>query len=172
MNPFTQRLTAFLLCMAMGGLSSTLNASSSGLTIPAIELVRDREIQEITMEVSHGWCSGGNCGDYKIIFQRKGREDYYSSVTRIGSQEVRQGDMLKTDFDLLAGFIESQSFFEFDSVNRRNTWCTDCLITKVAVLRGGQRKRVVSLNAEIPWQLWTIQRSIEGVAQRVQWLND
>lgn len=174
MNHFTLRVSAFVLCAVIGcGLSVTITGiATPGMTIAAVQMVQSGEIQEITMEVSHGWCSGENCGDYKIIFQRNGREDYYSSVTRIGSHKVRQGDMLKTDFDLLARLIESQSFFELDSRYRKNAWCTDCLITRVSVLKDGRRKKVVSLNAEMPWQLWTIHRSIEGVAQRVQWLND
>lgn len=176
MNPFTQRLAAFVLCIGVGcGLSITLTkVAGPAMIIPATPLVQGGEIQEITMEVSYGWCSGEACPDYKIIFQRQGRKVYYSPVTRVGprSWEVNQGELLKTDFDLLAQVIESQSFFESNSNYPADTWCTDCVITKVSVLKDGRRKKVVSLNAEISLQLWTIQRTLEGVAERVQWLKE
>ena len=176
MNPFTQRLAAFVLCIGVGcGLTITLTkVAGPAMTIPAIPVAHNGEIQEITMEVSYGWCSGETCRDYKIVFQRQGREDYYASVTRTEpwSREIKSGDIASADFDRLAQIIESQSFFKFNSGYHGDTWCTDCLITKVSVLKDGRRKKVVSLNGEMPLQLWTIQRTLEGVAERVQWLKE
>ena len=175
MNPFTQRLTAFFLCMVIGcGLTVTLTRfTPPPMTIPPVHMVQSGEIQEITMEVSNGWCSAKSCGDYTIVFQRPDREGYYASVTRIEfwSREIKTGDIANADFNNLAQVIESQSFFELDSGYPKNTWCTDCRITKVSVLKDGRRKKVVSLNGEMPLQLWTIQRTVESVAEQVQWLK-
>ena len=175
MSCFTRRLAVFFLCAAVGcGLSAVLkNIPYRSTDIPALQLKETGEIQEITMEVIYDWCGGRDCPDYKIVFQRQGREDYYSSVTRAGlqSHEVKHGDLYKAEFDKLAEVLESQSFFELDSAYPRDGACADCVITKVTVVRDGCRKKVVHLYDEMPLQLWTIHRMIEGMETRVEWLR-
>ena len=177
MSPFIRRLAVFLLGAGVGcGLSVLVRTVvfRPANNIPAVELKETGDIQEITMEVIYDWCGGKHCPDYKIIFQRLGREDYYSSVTRLGlqSHEVKRGDILKTEFDKLAQVFESQSFFQLDPLYPRDSACADCVITKVTALRDGRRKKVVHLYDEMPLQLWTIHRMIEGTETHVQWLND
>ena len=175
MSCLTRRLAVFFLCAAVGlGLSALLRSIPyRSIEIPAQQLKEAGEIQEITMEVIHDWCGGKHCPDYKIIFQRQGREDYYSSVTRLGLQShaVKRGDISKEDFDMLAQVFESQSFFDLDPLYPKGYACADCVITKVTALRDGRRKKVVHLD-DIPLQLWTIHRMIEGMETRVLWLND
>jgi hypothetical protein len=175
MSWFTRRLAVFFLCAAVGcGLSAVLrNVPHRSIDIPAVPLQEAGEIQEITMEVIYDWCGGRDCPDYKIVFQRNGREDYYSSVTRVGlqSHEVKQGDLYKAEFEKLAEVLDSQSFVELDSAYPQDGACADCVITKVTVLRDGRRKKVVHLYDEMPIELWTIHRMIEGMESRVQWLR-
>jgi hypothetical protein len=175
MSCFTRRLAVFFLCASVGcGLSAVLkNLPYRSIDIPALQLKEAGEIQEITMEVIYDWCGGRDCPDYKIVFQRNGREDYYSSVTRVGlqSHEIKHGNLYKAEFDKLAEVLESQSFFELDSAYPQDGACADCVITKVTVLRDGRGKKVVHLYDEMPIQLWTIHRMIEGMESRVQWLR-
>ena len=176
MSCFTRRLTVFFLCAAVGcGLSGVLkNIPYRSIDIPAVQLKEAGEIQEITMEVIYDWCGGKSCPDYKVVFQRPGRDNYFSSVTRLGlkSHELKQGNMYKAEFDRLEKVIESQSFFQLDPVYPNDGVCADCVITKVTVLRDGRRKKVVYLYDQMPLQLWTIHRAIEGVETRVQWSKD
>jgi len=171
MSRITPRLIAFLACVAIGCLSS-IPFSTSSSTIPTVTLpARNGEIQEITMQVIYDWCGGRDCPDYKMIFQRQGREDYYSSVTKIGlqSHEIKVGDLSKADFDQLARVIESQSFFELDNVYPKDAACADCVFTTVTVVRNGLRKKVVHVYDDVPLQLWTIHRTIEGMESQIQW---
>ena len=176
MSCFTRRLAVFFLCAAVGcGLSAVLkNIPYRSIDIPALQLKEAGEIQEITMEVIYDWCGGKNCPDYKIVFQRPGRDDNFSRVTRWGlkSRELRQGDMYKAEFDRLEKVIESQSFFQLNPVYPNDGACADCVITKVTVLRDGRRKKVVHWFDEMPIQLWTIHRMIEGMESRIRWLRD
>ena len=176
MTSLVRRLAVFLLGVAVGcGFSAILRTVAFSPTdgIPALEVNKPGEIQEIAMEVIYDWCGGKHCPDYKIIFQREGRENYYSSVTRVGlqSHEVKNGDIAKVDFDKLAQVLESQSFFELDPVYPKNTGCADCVITKVTALRDGRRKKVVHLTDDMPLQLWTVHRMLEGMETRVMWLE-
>jgi len=175
MSCFTRRLAVFFLCAAVGcGLSAVLrNIPYRSTDIPALQLKETGEIQEITMEVIYDWCGGKNCPDYKIVFQRQGREDYYSSVTKIGtkSHEIKLGDVSKVAFEQLAQVIESQSFFELETVYPSDGACADCVFTKVSVLRNGQRKKVVHLYDEMPLQLWTVHRTIEGMESQIRWIT-
>lgn len=174
MSNFTRRLTAFVACFATGFvLSLFLTTFPRQSTIPAVQLLPPGEIQEITMQVIHDWCGGKHCPDYRIIFQRQGRQDYYSFVTKIGlkSNEVKLGDVSKEAFDQLAQVIESQSFFDLETVYPRNGACADCVFTKVTVLRNGQPKKVVHMYDEMPLQLWTIHRTIEGMESQIRWLT-
>ena len=176
MSCFTRRLAVFFLCAAVGCVLSAVlkNIPYHSIDIPALQLKEAGEIQEITMEVIYDWCGGKSCPDYKIVFQRLGSQDYFSSVTRVGlqSHEVRHGDLYRAEFDKLAEVLESQSFFELDSAYPGDGVCADCVITKVTVLRDGRRKKVVHLFDDIPLQLWTIQRMIEGMETRVHWSKD
>src|SRR4030095_8323412 len=145
MSRITPRLTAFLACLAIGCLLS-IPFSTCNSTIPSVTLpARNGEIQEITMQVIYDWCGGRDCPDYKIIFQRQGREDYYSTVTKIGlqSHEIKVGDLSKQEFDELAQLIESQGFFELVPVYPKDGGCADCVFTTVTVVRNGLRKKVV-----------------------------
>jgi len=175
MSCFTRKLAVFFLCASVGcGLSAVLkNIPHRSVDIPALQLKEADETQEITMEVIYDWCGGRDCPDYKIVFQRNGREDYYSSVTRVGlqSHEVKHGDLYKAEFDKLAEVLDSQTFFELDSAYPQDGACADCVITKVTVLKDGRRKKVVHLYDEMPLQLWTIHRMIEGMETRVGWLR-
>jgi len=171
MSRITARLAAFLTCLAVGCLLSIpFSTSEANSTIGSLALPQTGEIQEITMQVIY-WCGGKDCPDYKMIFQRQGREDYYSSVTKIGlkSGEIKLGDISKNDFDELARVIESQSFFELDNVYPKDAACADCVFTTVTVIRNGLRKRVVHVYDEMPLQLWTIHRTIEGMESQIQW---
>jgi hypothetical protein len=125
------------------------------------------------MQVIYDWCGGRDCPDYKIIFQRQGREDYYSSVTKIGlqSHEIKVGDLSKQEFDELAQLIESQGFFELDPVYPKDGGCADCVFTTVTVVRNGLRKKVVHVYDDMPLQLWTIHRTIEGMESQIQWMT-
>lgn len=176
MTWFTRRLGVFFLCAAVGcGLSTLLRTIPfRSIDIPALQLKEASEIQEITMEVIYDWCGGKGCPDYKIVFQRQGSQDYFSSVTRVGlqSHEVRHGDLYRAEFDKLAEVLESQSFFELDSAYPKDGACADCVITKVTVLRDGRRKKVVHWFDQMPVQLWTIHRMIEGMETRVHWSKD
>lgn len=172
---FTRRLSPFLLCFLLGcALASFLprlfTSSAPQSTIPPLGLPTG-EIEEITMQVIYDWCGGRDCPDYKMIFQRQGREAYYSSVTKIGlqSHEIKVGDLSKQEFDELAQLIESQGFFELDPVYPKDGGCADCVFTTVTVLRNGLRKKVVHMYDEMPLQLWTIHRTIEGMESQVQW---
>jgi len=173
MSRITPRLAAFLACLAIGCLSS-IPFSTSNSTIPRVTLpARNGEIQEITMQVIYDWCGGRDCPDYKMILQRQGREDYYSSVTKIGlkSGEIKLGDISKNDFDELAQLIESQGFFELDPVYPKDGGCADCVFTTVTVVRNGLRKKVVHMYDDMPLQLWTIHRTIEGMESQIQWMT-
>ncbi len=173
MSLVTQRLIAFLMCAAIGcGLSAILaNVVRQRLTIPAVDLIDAGQIEEITMDVSDGWWTSR---DYKIVFQRRGPSDYYSSATRIWVAPTRleYGTLSRAEFDRLANAIQAQGFFELNSRYPENSLCKDCLITNVSVFRGGQRRRVKTYTADIPSQLWAIQRMLEGMSTQVQWLKD
>lgn len=171
---FTRRLSPFVLCFILGCalasfLPRLLTSTAPQPPIPALQLPAG-EIEEITMQVDD-WCGGKDCPDYKIIFQRQGREDYYSSVTKIGlkSQQIKIGDLSKEGFDELAQVIESQSFFELDPVYPKDAACADCVFTTVTVVRNGLRKRVLHVYDPMPFQLWTIHRTIEGMESQIQW---
>jgi len=175
MIPLTQRLTAFFVCAIVGWMLSLpfQNAGNQPPMIPAVPVPANTQIQEITMEVIYDWCGGKDCPDYKMIFQRQGREDYYSSVTRIGlqSHKIKHGDISKEEFDQLAQVIESEKFFELDPVYPKDGGCADCVITKVTVVRNGLRKKVVHLYDGMPLHLFIIQRTLEGMESQVQWLT-
>jgi hypothetical protein len=175
MGRINARLAAFFTCLTIGCLLSIpFSTAASNSTIDSLPLPETGEIQEITMQVVYDWCGGRDCPDYKMIFQRQGREDYYSSVTKIGlkSGEIKVGDLSRKDFDELAQVIESQTFFDLDPVYPKDAGCADCVITKVTVVRNGLRKKVVYLSIdEMPLQLWTIHRTIEGIESQIQWLT-
>jgi hypothetical protein len=177
MNSLIRRLAAFMLCMTIGfGLSALLRTvvSSSASSIPALQLKEASQIQEITMKVIYDWCGGRECPDYEITIQRQGSEDYYSSVTRVGlkSREIKRGNMYRVEFEKLAQVLESQSFFSLDDVYPNDGACADCVISKVTAVRDGRRKKVVHLYDEMPLQLWTIQRTLQGVEKHIQWLKN
>jgi hypothetical protein len=166
-----------MLCMTIGfGLSALLRTvvSSSASSIPALQLKEASQIQEITMKVIYDWCGGRECPDYEITIQRQGSEDYYSSVTRVGlkSREIKRGNMYRVEFEKLAQVLESQSFFSLDDVYPNDGACADCVISKVTAVRDGRRKKVVHLYDEMPLQLWTIQRTLQGVEKHIQWLKN
>jgi hypothetical protein len=166
-----------MLCMTIGfGLSALLRTvvSSSASSIPALQLKEASQIQEITMKVIYDWCGGRECPDYEITIQRQGSEDYYSSVTRVGlkSREIKRGNMYRVEFEKLAQVMESQSFFSLDDVYPNDGACADCVISKVTAVRDGRRKKVVHLYDEMPLQLWTIQRTLQGVEKHIQWLKN
>lgn len=172
MNCIAARLAPFLTCLAIGCLLSIpFSTSGPHSTIESLPLPQNGEIEEITMQVIYDWCGGRDCPDYKMIFQRQGREYYYSSVTKIGlqSHEIKVGDLSKQEFDELAQLIESQGFFELDPVYPKDGGCADCVFTTVTVVRNGLRKKVVHMYDEMPLQLWTIHRTIEGMESQVQW---
>ena len=174
MSRINARLAAFLTCLAIGCLLSILiSTAAPNSTIDNLPLPETAEIQEITMQVIYDGCGGRHCPDYKMIFQRQGREDYYSSVTKIGlkSGEVKVGDLSRNDFDELAQVIESQSFFALDPVYPKDAGCADCVFTIVTVVRNGLRKKVVHVYDDMPLQLWTIHRTIEGMESQIQWLT-
>ena len=174
MNSLIRRLAPFMLCMTIGfGLSALVGkvVSISANSIPALEVKEASEIQEITMKVIYDWCGGRHCPDYEITIQRQGGEEYYSSVSRVGlqSHEIKRRNMYKVEFEKLAQVLESQSFFSLDDTYPKDGACADCVITKVTALRDGRRKKVVYLYDAMPLQLWTIQRTLEGVEKHVQW---
>ena len=131
-------------------------------------------VSEITMDVYHDWCEGPECPDYKITFRREGREPYYSTVTRTATRTglSTQGDLLAHEFEELAQLLQSQGFFSLESVYPQNSGCADCVVVTVIAVRDAQRKRVTHLHSEIPLELWTIQRAIEGTATHVEWLKN
>jgi hypothetical protein len=130
-------------------------------------------ITEISMDVYNDWCGGPKCPDYQITFRREGREKYYSSAIRTATRsgETKQGDLSSLEFDQLAELFEAQGFFKLQSVYPENSGCADCVIVRVSAVRDGHRKTVTHLYGEIPLQLWTIQKVIDGTTADVQWLN-
>jgi len=163
-----------MLCMTIGfGLSALLRTlvSISANSIPALQLKEEGQIQEVTMKVIYDWCGGRECPDYEITFQREGTQDYYSSVTRVGlkSHEIKRGNIYRAEFEKLAQVLESESFFSLHDYYPEDGACADCVISKVTALRDGRRKKVVHFYDEMPLQLWTIQRILQGVEKHVEW---
>ena len=173
MISFRRRLIAFLLCAGFGcGLSAIITgALAERSTIPPIDFAKGGQIEEITLDVNYGWCNDSSqCRDYKIVFQRRGLGDYYSSATKIWLKGKREdGWLLRTEFDRLAQAIQDRGFFEFRSKYPTDGWCTDCEITNVSVVREGERKKIVTYSADIPSSLWSIQRMIQGMEAQVIW---
>ena len=88
------------------------------------------------------------------------------------SREIKRGNMYRVEFEKLAQVLESQSFFSLDDVYPNDGACADCVISKVTAVRDGRRKKVVHLYDEMPLQLWTIQRTLQGVEKHIQWLKN
>jgi hypothetical protein len=130
-------------------------------------------ITEISMNVYNDWCGGLKCPDYEITFRRDGRETYYSRVTRTATRTgvTIHGDLSSSEFEQLAQLLESQRFFALQRVYPENSGCADCVIVRVSAVRDGHRKTVTDLYGEIPLELWTIQKVIDGTAADVQWLD-
>lgn len=176
MNSMIPRLVVFMLCMTIGfGLSALLRrvVSISPNSIPALQLKESgsSQIQEITMKVIYDWCGGRGCPDYEITIQREGSENYYSSVTRVGlkSHEIKHGNMYRVEFEKLAELLESEGFFSLDDAYPKDGACADCVISKVTALRDGRRKKVLHFYDDMPLQLWTIQRTLQGAEQHIEW---
>ena len=174
MKSLIRRLAVFALCMTIGfGLSALLRkvVSISASSIPALPVKEPSQIQEVTLKVVYDWCGGRECPDYEITIQREGSENYYSSVTRVGlkSREIKHGNMYRSEFDRLVQVLDSQSFFSLEDVYPKDGGCADCVITKVTAVRDGRRKKVVHLYDEMPLQLWTIKRTIQGMETHIEW---
>ena len=130
-------------------------------------------VTEISMNVYNDWCGGLKCPDYEITFRREGREKYYSSAMRTATRsgESRRGDLSSFEFEQLAELLEAQGFFKLQRVYPENSGCADCVIVTVSAVRDGHRKTVTHLYGEIPLELWTIQKVIDGTAADVQWFD-
>jgi len=130
-------------------------------------------ITEISMNVYNDGCGGLKCPDYEITFRRDGREKYYSSAMRTNTRsgETRRGDLSSLEFEQLAELLEAQGFFKLQGVYPENSGCADCVIIRVSAVRDGHRKTVTHLYGEVPLELWTIQKVIDGTAADVQWLD-
>jgi len=174
MKSLLLKLVAFVLCALTGcGSARLVSSETSSAAIAPLPIVQTTSIDEITMQVYNDWCGGNDCPDYKIVFQRQGSADYYSSVTRIATRTgaVELGYIYREEYDRLAKLIEAQSFFDLDAVYPKDSGCADCVFTTVTVMRDGRRKRVVQFFGDLPLQLFTIHRAIEGASSHVQWLK-
>ena len=79
--------------------------------------------------------------------------------------EVKKGKTYQ--FALLGHLLEEQGFFNL--APEYQVSITDSVFESTRALRDGKRHEVVEYAGGAPFQLWVINRAIEGVAASIQW---
>lgn len=81
--------------------------------------------------------------------------------------EVREGEVDAREFAKLGSLIERDGFFELAAHYSRGM--THAILENTRVTRSGKSHAVSNYAEAGPFQLWTIQRAIEGVAKSTEW---
>jgi hypothetical protein len=83
--------------------------------------------------------------------------------------EVKHGRVGADEFATLAWLIKKNGFFDFNAEYSRNI--TDVGFENIRVTQSGKTHAVSNYAGGGPFELWVIQRAIEGVAASVEWDN-
>jgi|SRR5579862_4112542 len=114
------------------------------------------------------------CGRLRIIFRSDETAMEYdvrcrnaSPNDRRTSCEVRHGRIFGSDFARLANTVDKNGFYSLPPKYNRNITEGDFVSTRV--IRGGKAYEVVDYAGAGPFELWTIEITIEGVASTMDW---
>ncbi len=129
------------------------------------------DVSEIDFESS---ASALLCGRDRIVLRSDGSAVFFTERCRNTTPkdratfcEVKEGRILGMEFATLALLVEKNGFFSLQRNYQRNI--TDSLFLSTRVTRGAKTYEVVDYAGGGPFELWVIQRAIEGVASSIEW---
>lgn len=143
----------------------------SGALWIAAEASMFTSVTEIDFENS---ASALLCDRHRIIFRADGTAIRYDLRCRNSTPddratfcEVRHGQIFGSGFGLLAYSFDRNHFYSLNPEYWRNV--TDSSFASTRVIRGEKKYEVVDYAEGGPFELWTIELLIEGVASSIDW---
>lgn len=126
-------------------------------------------------EIDYEWdASALLCARHRIVLRSDDSITMYSTKCRNATPhdrvtfcEIKKGKSF--GFASMAFLLDKNGFYSLQHEYSQNV--TDSAFARTRVERAGKSYEVIEYAGGAPLELWTIQRSIEGVASSIEWTN-